>query len=202
MEDSSCPTENRCRKNSSRERSSLHRKECDPTAGARHEDAGKDLRRAIYSQSGCCQDRERNSQSPEHPVWDSKDHLSRFDQTCKRCRRKPNAPNVVKSCRVKETSRAKSVWSKEGHKMATVLSSNHQLKIPGHIPNRNQKMSRARNQSFNKVKIRLSEINKECLRRYQRRPWKPEGAKEFNKSEAEMIDVMDTFQHVISIIEM
>ena len=28
-----------------------------------------------------------------------------------------------------------------------VLSSNHQLKVPEHIPNRNEKMSRARNRS-------------------------------------------------------
>ena len=62
MKDSSCPTENRCHKSSSREfrrissfhSYSLHRKRCDPTLGARHEDAGKDLRRARYSQSGCC----------------------------------------------------------------------------------------------------------------------------------------------------
>ena len=47
MEDSSCPTENRCRKSSSREfrrrwgfhSYSLHRQRCDPTLGARHEDA-------------------------------------------------------------------------------------------------------------------------------------------------------------------
>ena len=45
--------------------------------------------------------------------------------------------NVRRSCRVKETSRAKSVWPEESHKIAIVLSSNHQLKIPEHIPNRN-----------------------------------------------------------------
>ena len=92
MEDSSCLTENRCRKSSSREfrrrwgfhSYSLHRQRCDPTLGARHEDA-----------------------------------------------------NVRRFCRVKETSRAKSVWPEESHKMAIVLSGNHQLKIPEHIPNRN-----------------------------------------------------------------
>ena len=64
-----------------------------------------------------------------------------------RCRRKPSDANVRRSCRVKETSRAKSVWPEESHKIAIFLSSNHQLKIPEHIPNRNQKMSRARNRS-------------------------------------------------------
>ena len=38
--------------------------------GARHDDAGKDFRRARYSQSGCCQDCQLNSQSLEHPVRD------------------------------------------------------------------------------------------------------------------------------------
>ena len=56
-------------------------------------------------------------------------------------------------------------------------------------------------ESFDKVEIWLSEINKACLRRYQQRPWKPEGAKEFSKSEAELVDVMDTLQQAISIIE-
>ena len=54
-----------------------------------------------------------------------------------RCRRKPSDANVRRSCTVEETSRAKSVWPEESHKTATVLSSNHQLKIPEHIPNRN-----------------------------------------------------------------
>ena len=54
-----------------------------------------------------------------------------------RCRRKPSDANVRRSCRVKETSRAKSVWPEESHKIAIVLSSNHQLKIPEHIPKRN-----------------------------------------------------------------
>ena len=57
-----------------------------------------------------------------------------------RCRRKPSDANVRRSCRVNETSRAKSVWPEESHKIAIVLSSNHQLMIPEHIPNRNSKL--------------------------------------------------------------
>ena len=36
------------------------------TIGNRAHDAGKDFRRARYSQSGCCQDCQRNSRSLEH----------------------------------------------------------------------------------------------------------------------------------------
>ena len=62
-------------------------------------DAGKDLRRARYSQSGCCQDYQRNSQRSRRQ-W--------------RCKRKPSTSNVRRAlCRVKETSRAKSAWHEE-----------------------------------------------------------------------------------------
>ena len=62
-------------------------------------DAGKDLRRARYSQSGCCQDCQRNSQRSRRQ---------------RRCRRKPSTSNVRRAlCRVKETSRAKSAWHEE-----------------------------------------------------------------------------------------
>ena len=46
-------------------------------------DAGKDFRMARYSQSGCGQDCQRNSQRLEYgmsPVRDQRDHLSRLDQ--------------------------------------------------------------------------------------------------------------------------
>ena len=49
----------------------------------RAHDAGKDCRRARYSQLGCCQDCQRNSPSLEHrlsPVRDLRYHPSRFDQ--------------------------------------------------------------------------------------------------------------------------
>ena len=56
-----------------------------------------------------------------------------------RCRRKPNTANVRRSCRVKQTSRAKSVKHEERNKIGTVLNSSHQLKIPEHILNRNRR---------------------------------------------------------------
>ena len=46
-----------------------------------------------------------------------------------RCKRKPNAANVRRSCRVKETSRAKSIWHDESNKIGTVLNNSHQFKI-------------------------------------------------------------------------
>ena len=61
----------------------------------RAHEAGKDLRRARYSQSGCCQDCQRSSQRSRRQ-W--------------RCRWKQNTANVRRACRLKETSRAKSSW--------------------------------------------------------------------------------------------
>ena len=58
-------------------------------------EAGKDLRRARYSQSGCCQDCQRSSQRSRRQ-W--------------RCRCKQTTANVRRACRLKETSRAKSNW--------------------------------------------------------------------------------------------
>ena len=51
---------------------------------------------------------------------------------------KPNTANMRRSCRVKETSRAKSVRNEESNKIATVLNSSHLLRIPEHILNRNR----------------------------------------------------------------
>ena len=51
-------------------------------------DAGKHFRRARYSQSGCCQDCQRNSLT-----------LSPRSSRQWRCRRKPIAANVRRSCR-------------------------------------------------------------------------------------------------------
>ena len=73
-----------------------------------------------------------------------------------RCWRKPSDANVRRSCRVKETSRAKSFWHEESNKIAIVLNSSHQLKIPVHILNRSRSSqditvvleSRVRNRSI------------------------------------------------------
>ena len=47
--------------------------------------------------------------------------------------------NVWRSCKVKETSRAKSVWPEENNKIAIVLSINHQFKIPENSLNRKRR---------------------------------------------------------------
>ena len=50
-------------------------------------------------------------------------------KTAMRCRRKPSTANVGTTCRVKEISRAKSIWHGESNKIATVLSNSCQFKI-------------------------------------------------------------------------
>ena len=81
--------------NPSRE-SSLEDRESTVTAYTRNDairnqthEAGKDLRRARYSQSGCCQDCQRSSQRSRRQ-W--------------RCRRKPNTAEVT------EIRRTKPIW--------------------------------------------------------------------------------------------
>ena len=51
------------------------------------------------------------------------------------------------------------------------------------------------------MKIRLSEINKHVSDGINKDSENQKGAKEFSKSEAELVDVMDTFQRATSIIE-
>ena len=51
------------------------------------------------------------------------------------------------------------------------------------------------------MKIRLREINKHVSDGINKDSENQKGAKEFSKSEAELVDVMDTFQHATSIIE-
>ena len=68
--------------------------------------------------------------------------IARFERSTPsrqwRYKRKPSDANVRRSCRVKETSRAKSFWHEECNKIAKVLNSSHQLKIPAHILNRSR----------------------------------------------------------------
>ena len=52
-------------------------------------------------------------------------------------------------------------------------------------------------ESFDKVKIRLSEINKHVSDGINKD--REKGAKEFSKSEAEWVDAMDTLQHAQSL---
>ena len=46
-----------------------------------------------------------------------------------------NTANVRRSCRVKETNRAISIWHEESNQIATALNNIHQFKIPEHILN-------------------------------------------------------------------
>ena len=70
------------------------------------------------------------------------------------------------------------------------MNNSHQFKIPAH------RLDRSRS---------AQEINKHVSDdvRAENKPTtaKTKEAKDFNKSEAELVDVMDTFQHGISIIE-
>ena len=69
-----------------------------------------------------------------------------------------------------------------------MLNSIHQFKIPAHMVNRSRSA-----QEINQFHLR-QEINKP-------KTVKTQEAKNFSKSEAELVDVMDTLQHAISIIE-
>ena len=76
---------------------------------------------------------------------------------------------------MKETSRAKSIWHEESNKIAIVL---------------NKRVSDGVNKHPVENKCDLKP-----------KPAKTKEAKNFSKSEAEMVDVMDTLQRTISIIK-
>ena len=121
----------------------------------RAHDAGKDLRKARYSQSDCCQDCQRSSQSLEHrmsPVRDSRDHPSRLDQAGNGDAGGSRAQQTFEDCLQSEGDQQSEI-----NKNRTVLNNSHQFKIPEHMLNRkteahktSQKstMSRARNRSI------------------------------------------------------
>ena len=85
-----------------------------------------------------------------------------------------------------ETSRARSSWHEESNNIATVLNSIHQNKIPAHMLNRSRsayKMATSMSQTVStSIPLRTSAI------------LKTKEAKDFSKSEAELVDVMDTHQ--------
>ena len=62
-------------------------------------------------------------------VRDSRYHPASIKQAIEMQAGRPNAANVRRSCRVKETSSAKSIWHDESNKIGTVLSTSHQFKI-------------------------------------------------------------------------
>ena len=97
-----------------------------------------------------------------------------------RWRRKPNTAEG------KETSRVKSIWHEESNQIATVLNSIHQFKMQAH------RLDRSRT---------AQEINKHVSPTVSTKTVKIKEAKDFSKSEAEMVDVMDTLQRANSNVE-
>ena len=81
---------------------------------------------------------------------------------------------------------------------ATVFNSIHQLKIPAHMLNRSRNVQETNKHVSDGVNEHPVE-NKCDLRPM---PVKTMEAKDFSKSEAEMVDVKDTLQHVISNVEL
>ena len=95
-----------------------------------------------------------------------------------------------------------------------------QFKIQAHMLNRNRSSQDSTEvydvtskESFNKVKVRLGEINKHVSDGINKLPIEnkfdltsqkvqpKDEAKDFSKSEAKLVGVMDTLQHAVSIIE-
>ena len=89
-------------------------------------------------------------------------------------RRKPNTAEE------KETSRAKSILHEESNQIATVLNSIHQLKIQEAEAH---KRSTSMSPTVSTQTVKIKE------------------ARDFSKSEAEMVDVMDTLQRAIPYVE-
>ena len=102
-------------------------------------DAGNDLQRARYSQSAVVRIVKGTARAwrIERLQYEFREIISPASNK-QAMGWKPNTANMRRSCRVKETSRAKSVRHEESNKIAIVLNSSHQLKIPEHILNRNR----------------------------------------------------------------
>ena len=121
-------------------------------------EAGKDLQRARYSQSGCCQVCHRSSQ------WSIRQW---------KCRRKPNTAEVT------VTRRTKSIWhekqpdcdSVEQHPSSS--KSRHTGSIEAEAHKRSTSMSQTVSASIPKCDFE---------------------AKDFSKSEVELVDVLGTLQ--------
>ena len=102
------------------------------------------------------------------------------------CRRKPSTSNVRRVCRVKETSRAKSIRRNEEQQDCDRVEQHSSVRDPGAQAQSKQKCT-GDQQSMSPTVSTKTVKTKE--------------AKDFSKSETEMLDVMDTLQHAISIIE-
>ena len=144
MEDSSCPTENRCRKNSSREfrrRSSfhsynLHRKRCDPTLahGTRTlektiEERDTPNQAVVRIVNGTARDWSIQHEIREIISPASTKQAMEMQAEAERRKRE----EILQS---EGDQQSEIRLPEESHKISIVLSSNHQLKIPEHIANR------------------------------------------------------------------
>ena len=94
-----------------------------------------------------------------------------------RCRRKPNTANVRRSCR--------SEGDQQNNKIATVSS-------------RSRRTGSIEAEAHREINKHVSD---DVRAENKPKTAKIKEAKDFNKSEAELVDAMDTFQHGISIIE-
>ena len=109
-------------------------------------------------------------------------NCQRSSQRSRRQRRLRREPNTAE---VKETSRAKSIRHEESNQIATVLNSFFQFLIQAHRLDRNR--------SGQEITKHVSTVSTKTV--------KVKEAKVFSKSEAEMVDVMDTLQRAISNVE-
>ena len=80
---------------------------------------------------------------------------------------------------MKETSRAKSIWHEESNKIAIVLNNSYQSKIRSGEINKHVSDGVNKHPVENKCDLKPKLV-------------KTKEAKNFSKSEAEMVDVMDT----------
>ena len=118
-------------------------------------------------------------------VFSTRSERSSFPPRSRRqwiCRLKPNTANVWRFCR--------SEGDQRGGGVATVMNNIHQFKIPAHRLNRSRSA-----QEINK------HVSDDVRAENKPKTAKTKEAKDFNTSEAELVDVMDTLQHGISIIE-
>ena len=141
-------TENRCRKSISRlfrRRSrfhsySMHRNRCDLRLCARRwKRPSKTEILSIWLFSGLSTKQPERGESNISNTRFERSSLPPRSSRQWRCRRKPNTANVRRSCRVKETNRAISIWHEESNQIATALDNIHQFEIPEHILNRNRR---------------------------------------------------------------
>ena len=142
MDDVSCTTENRCRKSSSGE----FRSDRDSTVKARTgSDAIQHWAHDAMTLAKTFEERDTLNQAVVRIVkgtaraWSIQYEIREIISPASITQAMGSDANVRRSCRVKVTSRAKSVWPDENNRIAIALSSNHQFKIPEHILNRRRR---------------------------------------------------------------